>query len=383
MIRLRGMTWKHDRGLAPMIATAARFHETHPDVLIEWEARSLSEFGEAPVESLAEQYDLVVLDHPYMGALARAGSFLPLDEHLPAAQIAEFARSTTGPSHASYVCDGHLWALAIDAAAQVAGYRADLLEREGARFPESWDDVVALARIRPGFVSLPLWPLDSLMCFFTLCASTGDPCFAAERTLVSRETGKYALDLLHRLRDCSAPDARSWNPIAIWERMSTTDQVAYCPLAFGYSNYARPGYRSHLLSFGKIPSAGRSPVGATLGGAGLAISARWPHREVALEYAAWVAGSECQRTLYVQSGGQPGSKAAWTDDAANALTSGYFRATLPVLENSWLRPRFAGFVGYQNLAAEIIGDFLSARRSANETLDELDRILHLSIASRS
>lgn len=375
MIRLRGMTWKHDRGLAPMIATAARFHASHPDVSIEWEARSLSEFGEAPVESLAERYDFVVLDHPYMGALASAACFLPLDEHLPAAQLAEFARNSTGPSHASYVFDGHLWALPIDAAAQVAGYRADLLEREGARLPETWEDVFELARIRPGFVSVPLWPLDSLMCFFSLCANAGDPAFASERVLVSRETGGYALEILQRLRQCSAPQARSENPIAIWERMSTTDEVAYCPLAFGYSNYARPGYRPRQLSFGTIPSAGAGPVGATLGGAGLAVSARWPHRDVALEYAAWVAGAECQRTLYVQSGGQPGCKAAWTDDDANRLAAGYFRATLPVLEQAWLRPRFAGFVGYQNLAAEIVIDFLAGRRSADETLDEFNRLL--------
>ncbi|MGB9144258.1 MAG: extracellular solute-binding protein [Acidobacteriaceae bacterium] len=377
MIRLRGMTWKHDRGLVPMIATAARFHESHPDVVIEWEARSLSEFGEAPVESLAEQYNLVVLDHPNMGALARAGCFLPLDEHLPAAQIAGFARNTTGSSHASYEYDGHLWALAIDAAAQVAGYRADLLEREGARLPQTWDDVFELARVRTGFVSLPLWPLDSLMCFFTLCANAGDPAFASEGILVSRETGQYALDLLRCLRDCSAPEARSENPIAVWERMSATDQVAYCPLAFGYSNYARPGYRSRLLSFGAIPSAGRGPVGATLGGAGLAISARWPHRDIALEYAAWVAGADCQRTLYVESGGQPAAHSAWTDPAANALAKGYFRATLPVLEQAWLRPRFPGFVGYQNRAADIIRDFLSDKRTSGEALDELDRLLRV------
>lgn len=102
MIRLRGMTWRHDRGLAPMLATARQFAADHPGVAIEWEARSLSEFGEAPVEDLAEQYDLVVLDHPYIGELARSRAFLALDEFLPAAFLEEQAASTTGPSHASY-----------------------------------------------------------------------------------------------------------------------------------------------------------------------------------------------------------------------------------------------------------------------------------------
>lgn len=375
MIRLRGMTWKHDRGLAPMLATASRFHDSHSDVLIEWEARSLRDFGEAPVENLTAQYDMVILDHPYIGSMAKSGRFLALDEYLPPEQITEFAQDSTGASYASYRMDGHLWSLAVDAAAQVSGYRADLLEREGIQLPRNWDDVFEMARVRPGFVSLPLWPVDALMCFFTLCANAGEPVFDAGHLLLRREVGSYALAMLRRLKDCAAPNAGAENPIALWERMSTTDTVAYCPLAFGYSNYARPGYRSRLLSFGLIPSAGHGTVGSTLGGAGLAISAGSPHRELALQYATWVCGSECQRTLYVESGGQPGSRTAWNDDHANEITSGYFRATLPVLEQAWLRPRFPGFASYQNLALETIRRFLEQKISPDATLDELNRYL--------
>lgn len=374
MIRLRGMTWKHTRGLAPMVATAVRFRESHPEVSIEWEARSLSEFGEAPVENLATQYDLVVLDHPYMGALAEAQCFLPLDEHLPAELRRGFAADSAGPSYGTYTMNGHQWALAIDAAAQVAGWRTDLLEGEGMAVPQTWDDVFEIARVRPGFVSLPLWPLDTLMCFFTLCANAGDPCFAEPDHLVRRETGEHALEMLRRLREIASPQAGTENPIAVWERMSTTDETAYCPLAFGYSNYARRGYRASPLMFGLIPSGGKGPIGATLGGAGLAVSARCEHREVALQYAAWVAGRECQRTLYVQSGGQPGSHAAWTDEGANALANGYFHATLPVLEHAFVRPRHAGFVRFQNLAAEVLTRFLAGGLAATATLDELDRV---------
>src|SRR5437868_6444132 len=148
MIRLRGMTWRHDRGLAPMLATAKQFGVEHPDVAIDWEARSLSEFGEAPAEHLAQKYDLVVLDHPFVGALAQSRSFLPLDEHFPPCQLRQFAGDSTGPSHASYEMHGRQWALAIDAAAQVAGYRGDLLEHEGVQVPRTWDEVLALGRVR-------------------------------------------------------------------------------------------------------------------------------------------------------------------------------------------------------------------------------------------
>lgn len=377
MIRLRGMTWGHDRGLAPMLATAQQFAADHHGVAIDWEARSLSEFGEKPAEHLAEQYDLVVLDHPYIGELARSRAFLALDEFLPATFLAELAAETIGPSHASYQMDGHQWALAIDAAAQVTGYRADLLASEGLPLPQTWQQVFDIARVRRGFVSLPLFPLDAFLAFCSICAnatgSESDPPFTHADIVVSHDTGEFALDLLRRLREVSVENAPSENPIAVWERMSTTDTTAYCPLAFGYSNYARNGYRPHRLTFGLIPSAEHGPIGATLGGAGLAISARCADRDTALSYAAWIASADCQRTLYVDSDGQPGNKRAWCDEHANDLTNGYFRAALPVLENAWLRPRHAGFPEYQNIAAEIVARFLQNKLTARTTLDKLNR----------
>lgn len=373
MIRLRGMTWRHDRGLAPMLATARQFSLDHPGVIIEWEARSLSQFGEAPVEHLASQYDLVVLDHPWMGALARSRSFLALDEVLSAPELERFADDSAGPSHLSYNLDGHQWALANDAAAQVAGCRPDLLEREGLAFPQTWEQVFEIAKIRRGLVSMALLPLDAFLAFCSICANAGEPPFADTSKMVSRSTGEYALKTLRRIRDISSEEALCENPIAVWERMSTTDETAYCPLAFGYSNYARAGYRPHRLSFGVIPSGGEGSVGSTLGGAGIAISARCEHRGKALAYATWVASRECQRTLYFDSGGQPGSRTAWTDDHTNTITNGYFRSTLPVIENAWLRPRHAGFAEYQNAGAEIISRFLSTNISARDAADELDR----------
>jgi multiple sugar transport system substrate-binding protein len=270
--------------------------------------------------------------------------------------------------------NGHQWALAIDASAQVAGYRADMLEREGVKVPVNWDDVFVLAAIRPGFVSLPLLPLDALLAFFSLCANEQDPPYQSAERVVSRETGELALEKMRRLKSSSVPEAIMQNPIAAWEEMSAMDRIAYCPFAFGYSNYARPGYRAHQLRFAPIPSAGHGPAGATLGGAGLAISARCAHRETALAYAAWVAGADCQSTLYVESGGQPASRAAWTSDAANILTGGYFLTLLPTLDQAWLRPRSPGFGPYQNQAAEAISRFLNEKATARETLAELDRL---------
>src|SRR5205807_9934999 len=91
---LRGLTWKHDRGLAPLLATAQHVSEQHPEVTIQWETRSLQEFGEASIQTIATRYDLVVIDHPFMGQVAREKCFLALDEYFSPAQLGQLKRDS-------------------------------------------------------------------------------------------------------------------------------------------------------------------------------------------------------------------------------------------------------------------------------------------------
>jgi multiple sugar transport system substrate-binding protein len=377
VITLRGMTWKHDRGLAPMLATGARWSQTHPGVRLEWEARSLQGFADHPIRDLAEEFDLLVLDHPFMGAVAKGGYLVALDNHISPEVLSNLRSESVGASHESYFYQGHQWALAIDAAAQVAGYRPDLLAAAGMKVPSTWDEVSELARVGPGFVTTPLLPVDSFCSFLTLCTGFGETPFAAGphkvHKVIGKEAGESALHQLQALREFAVKEALELNPIAMWERMSTTDEIAYCPIAFGYSNYARAGYRRAPIHFTNIPSRPpRGPAGSVLGGAGLAISARCKELSAAVDYAVWVASAECQKTIYVQSGGQPGNRAAWIDPGINEMSSHYFEATLPTLEQAFLRPRFAGFIDFQTQASALISDFLRGENSSAATLDSLD-----------
>jgi multiple sugar transport system substrate-binding protein len=226
-----------------------------------------------------------------------------------------------------------------------------------------------------------LFPLDALICFFTMCANMGEPAFTRQDKIVSADVGQEALERLRFLAERSIDGVLAINPIAIWERMSSSDDVAYCPLAFGYSNYARNGFRAKLVSFASIPSSSLGPVGSTLGGTGLAISRKCQHHDIALAYALWIASKNCQQTLYVGAGGQPASRTAWLDDSANQITNGYFNATLAVLESSWLRPRFEGFERLQVQAAEVVAGFLRSDTSSQTSLRKLDELYRKALAA--
>ena len=72
---LKGMTWSHDRGLKPLLAASKEFNKIHPDVTIEWDARSLADFELFPLEQLADAYDFIMIDHPHIGTAYAQNSY--------------------------------------------------------------------------------------------------------------------------------------------------------------------------------------------------------------------------------------------------------------------------------------------------------------------
>jgi len=356
-----------------MVATAQRFGELHAGVEIQWQKRSLQEFADAPLADLTRRFDLLVIDHPSIGEAAELNLLVPLDEQMAPEYLADQAANSVGASHPSYSYKGHQWALAIDAATPVAGWRADLLARAGVEVPQTWEDVVALAR--KGLVTVPAIPIDSLMHLFMMSNAFGGEPFSTGDEVLPGNVGPRALEHLRELISVAAEGSLRRNPIATWQMLSESSNVAYCPFAYGYSNYSRSGYGGHVLNVGPLVTFQDKPLRSTLGGAGLAISKSTHHRKEALAYAAYVASPEIQRTLYTISGGQPGHRSAWLDDETNRLCNGFFRSTLSTLDSAWVRPRFPGFISFQDRASIIVHDYLEHGGDANAVLNHLNNAL--------
>src|SRR5687768_15467056 len=368
---LTGITWNHTRGYLPLVAAAQRFADRDPDVEIVWHKRSLQEFADAPIERLAESFDLLVIDHPFVGYAARHPTLLPLDEHLPADYLADQAANSVGRSFESYHFGGHLWALAIDAATPVSAHRPDLLERHGVTLPETWVELLALARL--GHVALPMIPVDALMAFYMLCLALGEEPFASADEVASPSTAVAALEALRELVACCEPACLDRNPIRTYEAMVARDDLVYCPFAYGYSTYAQPTYVDLPLKFGGLVSLDGRCLRSTLGGTGLAISRRCRDIDLAVSYARYVAGPVCQRGLYARAGGQPGHRGAWLDPVVNAGASDFYRDTLPTLDEAYLRPRYDGYVPFQDRAGEAVHAYLRDGGDPRQTLDDLNR----------
>lgn len=349
-IRLRGSTWDHPRGYAPLLALS----EKHGGgVVVEWDIRSLRNFGEQSVATLATQYDLVVFDHPSVGEGAREGLIRPLDELVDPALLDSLAHASVGPSWDSYLVDGRPYALPIDAAGHVSVSRGDSAEA----LPHSWAEAFELAEKSAeadARVALPLVDTDVICLFMTLLASSGTPMFAEDHEVANRESVLEILEFMHRLATLVHPGSLEWNPIGLLDHMSLTDEISYCPALFGYSNYSRIEAGASGLRFGPIPDWENRPARPLLGGAGIAISAFSEHPELVASVVSDLCRSETQRGAYFLLGGQPGHRDAWTDEECNSVSRSYFSNTLESLDHAYLRPRRPGFTSFQTSAGVIL-----------------------------
>jgi multiple sugar transport system substrate-binding protein len=368
---LTGITWNHTRGYLPLVAAAQRFADRDPGVEIVWQKRSLQEFADAPIERLAKSFDLLVIDHPFVGYAARHPTLLPLDEYLPADYLANQAANSVGRSFESYHFGGHLWALAIDAATPVSAHRPDLLERHGVSLPETWAELLVLARL--GFVALPAIPVDALMALYMLCLALGEEPFASGEEVASPSTAVAALDALRELVACCEQACLERNPIRTYEAMVARDDLVYCPFAYGYSTYAQPTYADPPLKFGGLVTLDGRRLRSTLGGTGFAISRRCQDLDLAVSYARFVADPDCQRGLYTRVGGQPGHRGAWLDPVVNAAAGDFYRDTLPTLDEAYLRPRYDDYIPFQERAGEVVHAYLRDGGDPRRTLAELNR----------
>ncbi len=369
-IKLKGMTWSHPRGYDPMVASAAEWQKK-TGVSIEWDKRSLQDFESFPVEELARQYDMIVIDHPHVGQITAENCLAPLDVPGREDERAALARGSVGASYPSYHYHGHQWAFPLDAAAQVMAYRADLI----AALPQDWDSLIALAC--EGRVMLPLRPPHNLMTFYTLAANTGTPCQTEMRApLIAVDDGIAVYERLAELASMVLAENFAMDPIAVLEALAEPEpKAALSPYIYGYVNYAIDGFRPHRLTFTNIPALGENgPCGSALGGTGIAVSAFSENRQAAIDYAYWVAGGAVQSGLYPEAGGQPGHDAGWTDDAVNAATHDFYRNTRQTLETSFLRPRHNGYMRFQAEASQALNEALSDGATAHAAIARINKL---------
>ena len=365
-VRLSGLTWDHPRGYRVLDALAGALE---PDVSVHWQRQPLEGFESRPLRTLADDFDLLVVDHPGLGEAIRDDALLPLNEVFGEMELAAWRTASVGASYDSYVLGGRPWALPLDAAAQVAVARPDLMETR----PANWEQACQAARIHP--TTLCLGGPHALLMFSAICVAAGSPPAAAARPgpagtesagadgpFVSEVAGTAALAVMADLLAQADRELSQRNPIGVLDAMAAGGGPAYCPLVYGYVTYQRPlggePGSSRLAAFDA--PAGPGGIGSVLGGTGVAITRSAVELGAAAALIRTLLSDEVQIGLYAELGGQSSARQAWQHPGADAAGGGFYRATLATVEQAWVRPRFAGYPEFQATASAVLREGLLA-----------------------
>ena len=354
-MELKGITWDHARGYNPLIPVSAEFCKAHPGVEISWMKRSLKDFEDFPVSRLAEMYDMIMIDHPYMTAGSRAGFLLDLSSLIEPSYFDMLVKDTVGPSLESYCVNGHYYGLPVDAAAQVAAENAPVLAALGMETPRTVEEAIRLSgRIGKARFALPLVPTHLFSTFMSLTAQCSDSSYFNPDTGIRTGAAEQAADLLYRLIAVSNPVSFQRDPITLLDDMSRSDEIVYSPFIYGYVNYSRVGYAPHLITFVDAPLVRLDAAASTqIGGVGISLTKHLTVEQLpaAVEFAKYLASPEVQRGTYTQADGQPASRAAWLDEGNNRLTNNFFKNTIRTLDKGFLRPKTAFWNEFQEAAS--------------------------------
>jgi len=368
MINLKGMTWDHPRGYDPMVASSESFTKKHNNsISITWDKRPLQAFADRPIEQMTGQYDLIVIDYPHVGEVSANGLLDNFDKSEYTDQLSKLFQESVGQSHKSYFVDNHQWALAIDAATQVAVYRKDLIDF----LPSSWNDLIELTKNRKVF--WPLKPVHAISSFYSICNNIGKPFQVNSKDFVSKKEAIITLAMMKEIIKYLPKECLQMDPIQTCEYMSENNDIFYCPYIYGFSNYSRNGFKKNVLLFSNVMDLeGNGPIGTQLGGTGIAVSNASTFKKEAFQYALWVASAECQKDIYYKNGGQPGNAIAWEDKIINEETNNFFYNTRATLEGAWVRPKYNGYMKFQDLSGDIINDFLKNNLKEEVIYDKLN-----------
>lgn len=374
MITLNGITWNHERGFAPLVFTSRSFSRSHPDVCIKWDKRSLKEYGDYPVDKLAQKYDIIMIDHPFVGEAYKRDILLDYNKCFDKNTLDDMVRQELGATYRCYNYRQKQLAFCIDAAAVTSVSRQDLLAAYKLTAPESFNQVIDFAQSLPTgkTTAAALCATDMWCLFLSFGAALSGADFITQDG-IRRDAAEESLALIRRLLSVLDPRSIDWNPIQLLDEMRNGNSVLYAPYAFQYINYAWLDQHNHL-QFQASPLWKDAKTGCILGGVGIAVSSHSKYPEQALEYVKYVTSSDVQCTDYFMAGGQPAARDAWLSDINNILTGNFFANTRTSIENAYVRPRFAGWNIFQEEGSELLHSGFKKGASCKAMENELYRL---------
>lgn len=375
MSELRGITWSHERGIAPLkrLAELAQVEGTlrvdAPPIV--WETQDLAGFESTSIADLAKEFDLIVLDHPGLGRAWSAGALERLEE-LPGLSPAELKGRFVQGSLESYNYRGSQWAIPIDAATQLAAW-------VGRPPAVSWAEIIDRQDDR---LALPTKSPHAILTVLGIAAAVSPGFAVSNLELVPARVGRTAMDIFGHIVRSMPASFLEMDPIDILEKISA-GQLDACPLLYGYVTYARPSGRNRIVTFSNAPSAQSGTPGCILGGTGLALSRHSSNKAGALAHLRQISSETAQQDIFGVAGGQPADAKMWGDSSLDRESNGFYSSTLRSQSGSMVRPRYDGWIDFHHEASEFVLASALESRPSTEVVDRINELHRKAIRASS
>lgn len=364
----KGLTWDHPRGFDALDA-AARLAGSK-GLSIHWDKQPLEGFESASISKLAQQYDLLVIDHPHLGDALAEECLQRMDSLFDPTQLAVWKAQSIGNSFASYHYGRVQWALPLDAATQVAAWRPELSSDPA---PSTWAETLAYAQHHT--ICLSLAGPHAFLTWCSLAYAFGARMSDHQDRLFNGGDLPAAWDVLTELYARSPASWRDKNPIAQLHAMSSSDDIVYSPLVYGYVNYSGPASPGQPISFVDAPCGPSGDIGSVLGGTGIAITRRCRSTPALLAHLRHLMSLPAQTTFIPKHRGQPSARQAWQDPDLNHSFRQFYANTSRTLDQAFIRPRFAHYTPFQLAASNAVRELLDARADSTSAQTRLQTLL--------
>jgi multiple sugar transport system substrate-binding protein len=370
-IKLRGVTFDHPRATKPVIRSAEIYKKIYPMIEVDWTSHPLEAFETLSIQKLADEFDLIVFDHPFIGEVIKHNSLYSFNELLDQNQIDKLENEIVGNSFFSYMANGKLWALPIDGASQMGAFLKS--KEEKFKLANSSIENLLSASADSDFartIAFPLVPTHTSCTFLTLATTL----YGQNRTglfYFEDQIFKKSLETLKNLAETFNPISFELNPIQLLDLMSEGKEIQYSPFIFGYSPYSVTGFRENVIKFVPSPGIGGEHSQTILGGAGLGISRKCKFAEEAAKYSHWLTTKDVQGEIFPMNLGQPASRSGWESNSNSDMSENFFESSMTALEHAFVRPRMVGWPTFQEVLGEILTSALKNQISNESALNEV------------
>jgi len=192
-------------------------------------------------------------------------------------------------------------------------------------------------------------------------------------TIGEADVGIEGMERLKPLAEKMPSAVHDWNPIAIAELMTRSDDIGICAFAYSYGNYSRPSFTDRPLRYERLPSLDDgTPIRGILGGTGMAVTKRCQDVGSAVDYALFTGSAAVQSGLCSLAGGQPSRTEASSDPLLDRLTGGFFSAARHDQEQSLVHRRYDEYVPLQERAGNHLQRYLQGNIGSSKAWDELN-----------